>query len=81
MEQAESQAGINLLYHIVARPRDPVAARLRHGRGQLDLLDLLRVRDAVDVQAAGHVPGDVAVEGYTRKSQSVELVRRCGGLV
>jgi hypothetical protein len=56
------QPRINLLNNILPRPSRPLATSLRHSRRQLDLLDLVRVRDRVDVQAAGHVPGYVAVE-------------------
>jgi len=58
-----SQPRINLLRNILARPRTPIATRLRHRGRQLDLPDFFGVGDSVDVQAAGHVPGDVAVEG------------------
>jgi hypothetical protein len=56
------QPRINLLNNILPRPSRPLATSLRHSRRQLDLLDLVRVRDRVDVQAAGHVPGYMAVE-------------------
>ena len=56
------QPRINLLNNIPPRPSRPIATSLRNSRRQLDLLDFVRVRDRVDVQAAGHVPGYVAVE-------------------
>ena len=59
-----SQPRINLLNNIPPRPSRPIATSLRNSRRQLDLLDFVRVRDRVDVQAAGHVPGYVAVESW-----------------
>jgi hypothetical protein len=56
------QTRINLLNNILPSPSRPIATSLRDSRRQLDLLDLVRVRDRVDVQAAGHVPGYMAVE-------------------
>jgi hypothetical protein len=58
------QPRIDLLNNIPARPSRPLATSLRDSRRQLDLLNLIRVRDRVDVQAAGHVPGYVAVESW-----------------
>ena len=56
------QTRINLLNNILSSPSRPFATSLRDSRRQLNLLNLIRVRDRVDVQAAGHVPGYVAVE-------------------
>jgi hypothetical protein len=58
----KSQPRINLLHHIFTRPRAPIPTSLRHRRWQLNLADLLRVRDGIHVEPAGHVPRDVAVE-------------------
>jgi len=68
------QPRINLLNNILPSPSRPIATSLRDSRRQLDLLDFIRVRDRVDVQAAGHVPGYVAVESCDLDCQCAVLL-------
>jgi hypothetical protein len=78
--EARSQPRIDLLRQILTTPRRPVATRLRHRRRELDLLDLLGVRDSIHIQAAGHVPSHVAVERPHAGVVGFDLhdhVRRC----
>lgn len=57
-----SQAGVDLGDHGRAAVSGPVATCLRYNGRNLPLGDEVGPLHGVDVQARGHVPGDVAVE-------------------
>lgn len=54
---------VNLVWDVRRRPIAPLAAGLSDDFRDLELLDLVRVREELDQEAGGDVPSNVAVEG------------------